>query len=69
MNVMMTPAIIDLNEDGIPDVIFGSNSNTGRSGGGPERAVLRALSGRDGVEIFTVTDESSVLMRRQALLL
>lgn len=55
LNVMMTPAIIDLNEDGIPDVIFGSASSTSGSSRG-EVGVLRVLSGRDGAEIFTITD-------------
>ncbi|MBV6465470.1 MAG: hypothetical protein PGMFKBFP_00747 [Anaerolineales bacterium] len=53
LNVVMTPAIIDLNEDGIPDVVFGS---TGSTGGYAEVGVLRALNGRDGTEIFTITD-------------
>ncbi|OQZ02353.1 MAG: hypothetical protein B6D35_01240, partial [Candidatus Brocadia sp. UTAMX2] len=55
LNVMMPPAIIDLNEDGIPDVIFGSTNSTSGSPRG-EVGVLRALNGRDGTEIFTVTD-------------
>lgn len=51
----MTPAIIDLNEDGIPDVIFGSTSS--RAGIlRRQNGVIRALSGRDGAEIFTITD-------------
>lgn len=54
LNVMMTPAVIDLNEDGIPDVAFGSTSSTG--GGYVEVGVLRALNGLDGSELFTVTD-------------
>lgn len=57
-NIIMTPTVIDLNEDGIPDVIFGSTSFTGRNGIGAISGELRAFSGRDGTEIFTVTDES-----------
>ena len=54
LNVMMTPGIIDLNGDGIPDVVFGTTSSTG--GGLVEVGVLRALNGNDGSELFTVTD-------------
>lgn len=56
LNVMMTPGIIDLNGDGTADVIFGATSSTG--GGYVEIGVLRALSGADGSELFTVTDSS-----------
>jgi len=55
LNVMMTPGIIDLNGDDIPDVVFGSTDSTG---GGYEVGVLRALSGADGAELFTITDSS-----------
>lgn len=54
LNVMMTPAIIDLNGDGVPDIVFGSTAS--RGGGLVEVGVLRALSGDDGRELFTVTD-------------
>jgi hypothetical protein len=56
LNVMMTPGIIDLNGDGAADVIFASTSS--RGGGSVEVGVLRALSGADGSELFTVTDSS-----------
>ncbi|MFQ5857870.1 MAG: FG-GAP-like repeat-containing protein, partial [Anaerolineae bacterium] len=56
LNAMMTPAVIDLNDDGIPDVVFGSTSRTG--GMGIPDGVLRALSGHDGTELFTVTDST-----------
>ena len=54
LNVMMTPAIIDINQDGVPDVIFGSTNYTG--GSWVFSGVLRALDGHTGTEIFTVTD-------------
>ncbi len=54
LNVMMTPSVIDLTGDGIPDVVFGATASTG--GGLVEVGVLRALSGDDGSEIFTVVD-------------
>jgi PKD repeat protein len=49
--VMMAPAVIDLNGDGIPDVVFITfpGGNYGPTG------TLRAVSGRDGSELFTVT--------------
>jgi hypothetical protein len=53
LNVMMTPGVIDLNDDGIPDVVFGSTPST--TGGVVEVGFLRALSGGDGSELFTVT--------------
>ncbi len=56
LNVMMTPSVIDLNGDDIPDVVFGSTASTG--GGAVEVGFLRALSGADGSELFTVTDSS-----------
>ena len=49
-----TPSVIDLNGDGIADIVFGSTSSTG--GGAVEIGVLRALSGDTGAELFTVTD-------------
>jgi len=54
LNVMMTPGVIDLNNDGIPDVVFGATASTG--GALVEVGFLRALNGSDGSEIFTVTD-------------
>jgi hypothetical protein len=56
LNVMMTPGVIDLNDDDVPDVVFGATSS--RGGGLVEVGVLRALSGADGSELFTVTDPS-----------
>src|SRR5262249_35079667 len=51
--VMMTPAVADLNGDGIPDVIF--NTFTGSSSDG---GYLRAVSGKDGSELFTVSNSA-----------
>ncbi len=54
LNVMMTPAVVDLTGDGVPEVIFGSTASTG--GGAVEVGVLRALNGATGAELFTQTD-------------
>ena len=54
LNVLMTPVVIDVNGDGIPDVVFGSTSSQG--GGLVEVGILRALSGANGAEIWNVTD-------------
>lgn len=56
LNVMMTPSVVDLNGDGFPDVVFGSTASTG--GGLVEVGYLRALDGRNGSELFTVTQTS-----------
>src|SRR5262249_49919417 len=50
-SVDMTPAVADLNADGIPDVIF-STLYSYTTGDGH----LRAVSGRDGHELFTVAN-------------
>jgi len=50
-NVMMTPIVIDVNGDGIPDVVFGTYyNNTDKDG------ILRAISGDDGHDLWAVTD-------------
>ncbi|MCP4697031.1 MAG: VWA domain-containing protein [Gammaproteobacteria bacterium] len=54
LNVMSTPGIIDLDGDNTPDVVFGATNS--RGGGSVEIGVLRALSGSDGTELFTVMD-------------
>jgi hypothetical protein len=51
---MGTPSVIDLNKDGVPDVVFGSTAST--SGRLVEVGFLRALNGSNGSEMFTVTD-------------
>ena len=50
-NVMMTPAVVDLDGDAVPDVVFSSFDNNWFVDGH-----VRAVSGRDGHEMFTVTD-------------
>ena len=50
--VMMTPAVIDLNGDKIPDVVFSTFSGENYNNGG----VLRAISGDDGHELWSITD-------------
>ena len=54
LNVMNTPSVIDLNQDGIPDVVFGATASS--TGGLVEVGFLRALNGEDGSELFTVDD-------------
>lgn len=50
--VMATPVVVDVNQDGTPDVVFssfsGSNSQT--------NGLLRALNGATGAELWTVTN-------------
>ena len=53
--------MIDLNKDGVPDVVFGSTAST--SGGLTEVGFLRALNGDDGSEIFTLNQTSPVDLR------
>ncbi|OJH40342.1 HYR domain-containing protein [Cystobacter ferrugineus] len=50
--VMMTPVVVDVNGDHIADIIFGSFAGTNYATDG----VLRAISGDDGHEVWTVTD-------------
>ena len=54
LNVMTTPSVIDLDKNGVPDVVFVSTASTG--GGLVEVGVLRALAGNTGSELFTVND-------------
>jgi hypothetical protein len=50
--VMMTPVVVDVNGDGTPDVVFNSFSGSNYTTDG----VLRAISGDDGHELWTVTN-------------
>lgn len=59
LNVMMTPAVCDLDGDGVPEVIFASTASIG--GGYVEVGYLRALRGDNGTELFTVTDSSHLV--------
>lgn len=53
--VMMTPAVADVNGDGIPDVL--ANYFTVAAGYGGD-GVMRALSGDDGHVLWTTTDDA-----------
>jgi hypothetical protein len=55
--VMMAPVVIDLNGDGIPDIVFGTFVWPNYLGAG----TLRAISGADGSELWTVTDPNYAL--------
>ncbi|CAD7774595.1 Repeat domain in Vibrio, Colwellia, Bradyrhizobium and Shewanella [Candidatus Methanoperedenaceae archaeon GB37] len=50
--VMMAPVVADLNDDGIPDVIF----STYKGGNYVNDGILRAISGDGSGELFSVTD-------------
>ena len=50
--VMMAPIVADLNQDGIPDIIFSTFSGSNYQTNG----VLRAISGLDGTELWTLND-------------
>ena len=50
--VMMTPAVLDMNEDGVPDIVFA----TFKGGAYTGESVLRAIDGRTYAPIFDLTD-------------
>ncbi len=50
--VMMTPVVVDVSGDSVPDVVFSAYVGNNYSTDG----VLRAISGADGSELWTVTD-------------
>ncbi len=50
--VMMTPSVVDVNGDGVPDVVF----STYAGGNYTTDGVLRAISGNDGHELWAVSD-------------
>ena len=52
--VMMTPAVIDLDGDRIPDIVF----STFTGGNYATDGILRAISGLDGREIWTVNNSA-----------
>jgi hypothetical protein len=51
-NVMMTPVVVDVNGDGVSDVVF----NAYAGGEYTVNGVLRAISGATGKDLWTVTD-------------
>lgn len=59
LNVMMTPVVIDLGGDGVPDVVFGSTDSS--SGGLVEVGILRALDGASGAELWSATDPAAAV--------
>ena len=52
VQVMMAPVVADLNDDGIPDVIFNTYKGSNYNNDG----ILRAISGDGSGEIFSVTN-------------
>ncbi len=54
--VMMTPAVADVNQDGIPDIIFSTFRDIPNDDFDWREGVLRAISGDDGHDLWTVTD-------------
>ncbi|MBN2371451.1 MAG: VCBS repeat-containing protein, partial [Vicinamibacteria bacterium] len=52
--VLMTPSVVDLNLDGVPDVVFVTTDRPSSTYDGR----LRAIDGRDGTELLSVTDAS-----------
>jgi hypothetical protein len=54
--VMMTPAVADVNQDGIPDIIFSSFRDAPGDEVDWKEGVLRAISGNDGHDLWAVTD-------------
>jgi hypothetical protein len=63
--VMMTPVVVDVNGDRVPDIVFSTfdgdyyNDTYENGGDGNSNGVLRAISGSDGRELWTVTDASA----------
>ncbi|HEX8706394.1 MAG TPA: FG-GAP-like repeat-containing protein, partial [Myxococcaceae bacterium] len=49
--VMMTPIVVEVNGDGVPDIVFSTFAGTDWSVG-----VLRAISGNDGHDLWANTD-------------
>lgn len=50
--VMMTPAVLDMNEDGVPDIVF----STFRGGAYTAESILRGIDGRTFEPIFDLVD-------------
>jgi hypothetical protein len=56
--VIMTPAVADLTGDGVPDVVFSTFATSDISGN------LRAVDGRTGAELWTITNAAHVVSAR-----
>jgi len=54
LNACMTPAVMDITGDGIPDVIFATTNNI--TGSNIQSGILRVLNGSNGMEIFSITE-------------
>ncbi|MBN1210785.1 MAG: VCBS repeat-containing protein [Myxococcaceae bacterium] len=54
--VMMTPAVADVNQDGIPDIIFSAFRDNPLDDYDWKEGVLRAISGDDGHDLWAVGD-------------
>jgi hypothetical protein len=54
--ILMTPVVIDLNDDEVPDIVFTAHKTGAFSDG-----ILTAVSGLDGSTLFQVTDPSHEL--------
>ena len=52
VHVTMTPAVMDLNGDGIPDIVYTTFAN----GEPSTMGTLRAISGQNGTELWSVTN-------------
>ncbi|AWV90278.1 hypothetical protein [Bradymonas sediminis] len=61
--VMMTPAVIDLNEDGIPEIIFSTFSGGSYNG----RGVLRAIDGKTYAPLFNFTEPDKLVSAAASL--
>ena len=53
--VMMTPIVVDVNKDGVPDIVFSTFAGSNYSADG----VIRAISGDTGRELWAATDKAA----------
>ncbi len=65
VNVVSNPVVIDLDGDGMPEVVFPTTSGTAGSHTFP--GVLRAVRGNTGAEVFTIDDPSLALSATSSL--
>ncbi len=54
-----TPVVVDVNQDGVPDLVTITHLF---SGGSPSRQVLRVINGVDGSEIWSVDEQTTTLL-------